>query len=135
MIQNGSHTALTANTVNVWTVDWQQQDLKEFVGVVMETVFFFLEHEHCNCVNLLPKVQHTVTCYTNLEYVKVHACHDEVCMMDYSFFFYPITDSIFVFSKFLPIILIILPNILFIMPIIPGLNTIHRAPNRFLLYR
>ena len=53
------------------------QDLKELVGVVMETVFF-LEHEHCNCVNLLPKVQHTVTCYTNLEYVKVHACHDEV---------------------------------------------------------
>ena len=43
--------------------------------------------------------------------------------------------SILVFSKFLPIILIILPNILFIMPIIPSLNTTHRAPNRFLLYR
>ena len=28
MIQIGSHTA---NTVNVWTVDWQQKDLKEFV--------------------------------------------------------------------------------------------------------
>ena len=41
MIQTGSHTALSANTVNIWTVDWQQQDLKEFVGMVMETVFFF----------------------------------------------------------------------------------------------
>ena len=68
MIQIGSHPA---NTVNVRTVDWQQKDLKEFVWVVMETVSF-LEHEHCNCVNLFPKVQHAMTCYTNLEYVKVH---------------------------------------------------------------
>ena len=47
------------------------------------------------------------------------------------FFFYPII----LFSKFWPIILIKLPNILFIIPIIPSLNTVHRAPNRFLLYR
>ena len=40
MIQIGSHTALTANTVNIWTVDRQQKDLKEFVGMVMETVSF-----------------------------------------------------------------------------------------------
>ena len=33
--------------------------------------------------------------------------------------------SIVVFSNFLPIILLILPNILFIMPIIPSLNTVH----------
>ena len=46
-------------------------------------------------------------------------------LIDYSLFlpYY----SIFVFSKFLRIILIILP-------IISSLNTIHRAPNRFLLY-
>ena len=44
--------------------------------------------------------------------------------------------SILVFSKLLTIILIILPNIIFILPIIPSLNTIiHHAPNRFLLYR
>ena len=61
---------------------------------------------------------------TKLTDIKV----DKRVGLDGLFFFLPYY-SILVFAKFLPIILILLSDVLLIMPIIPSLNTIHRAPN------